>query len=286
MKKINYIKITLDLLMAITFVLLMNPRVLNGLPFHEIAGLAIGVAVLTHILLNFRWVKKVTLKIVDKNLPGKTRFSYFLNLMLLISMSAIIVTGILISRVVFPNLSGGENHGIRGLHNLASYLTLGLVGVHVGVHWQWVMSVLKKIFLLKGRKPQKGAIVATVIALGILIGGYQLSASKFSTSTARFNEEQRSFPGNDQGFNQTEDNGQAALPNSTNQGNNEDKNTAFQNREFGERHGRGGEFREGHGGQSPFSVILFYFIILAIIIVPTYFLEKRLLRKKRKLVDQ
>jgi hypothetical protein len=33
MKK-NDTKIVLDLMMAITFVLLMNPRVLNGLPFH------------------------------------------------------------------------------------------------------------------------------------------------------------------------------------------------------------------------------------------------------------
>lgn len=48
MKK-KYTKIVLDLLMAITFVLLMNPRVLDGLQFHEIAGLIIGVAILVHI---------------------------------------------------------------------------------------------------------------------------------------------------------------------------------------------------------------------------------------------
>lgn len=71
MKK-NDTKIVLDLMMAITFVLLMNPRVLNGLPFHEIAGLIIGVAILTHIGLNYRWVVNTTKKILDPNLPKKT----------------------------------------------------------------------------------------------------------------------------------------------------------------------------------------------------------------------
>ena len=52
--------------MALTFALLFNPRVLGGLTFHETAGLAIGAAILTHILLNYRWVKNVTLKIFDQ----------------------------------------------------------------------------------------------------------------------------------------------------------------------------------------------------------------------------
>jgi hypothetical protein len=45
--------------------------------------------------------------------------------------------------------------------------------------------------------------------------------------------------------------------------------------------GRGGH--EGHGGSSsPFLVILNYFGIWVVIIIPTYFLEKRILKNKRK----
>ncbi|OAO76476.1 hypothetical protein TAF16_2520 [Anoxybacillus flavithermus] len=54
MLKKNIVKIILDVSMAITFVLLMNPRVFNGLLFHEVAGLVIGVAVLVHIGLNYQ----------------------------------------------------------------------------------------------------------------------------------------------------------------------------------------------------------------------------------------
>lgn len=70
MKK-NYIKITLDLLLAITFVLLMKPRVFNGITFHEIAGVVIGVAILIHIGLNYQWVVNTTKKIFNSNFPKK-----------------------------------------------------------------------------------------------------------------------------------------------------------------------------------------------------------------------
>jgi hypothetical protein len=54
-----------------------------------------------------------------------------------------------------------------------------------------------------------------------------------------------------------------------------------------------GDFREGkfhgkdgHGGSSnPFLVVLNYFAIWAAIIIPTYYLEKRILRNKRKSRD-
>ena len=51
MKK-NWVKLILDIAMAIVFALLFNHRVVTGLNFHEIAGLAIGVLFIVHILLN------------------------------------------------------------------------------------------------------------------------------------------------------------------------------------------------------------------------------------------
>jgi hypothetical protein len=51
---------------------------------------------------------------------------------------------------------------------------------------------------------------------------------------------------------------------------------------------REGKFhgKDGHGGSSnPFLVVLNYFAIWAAIIIPTYYLEKRILRNKRKSRD-
>lgn len=70
MKKITYVKFAIDILMAVTFVLFFNKQVLGGLTFHEIAGLAIAAIFFTHVL-NWQWVKKVTVNLSTANYPLK-----------------------------------------------------------------------------------------------------------------------------------------------------------------------------------------------------------------------
>jgi hypothetical protein len=248
-------------MMAITFVLLMEPRVLNGLPFHEIAGLVIGVAILVHIGLNYRWVINTTKKIFDPKLPKKTRFSFLLNLLLLISMATVIITGILISRVVLPSLAIQGNHSIRGIHSFSADATLALVGLHVGVHWQWVMGICKKAFKTKEGKIRKGVIASIVLSLAILGGGIQWFASTSSPSKGDFNPKQMQQSGQ-----------------SINNGNTGNSTNPHQGPPNGDFHGKDGQ----GGSSSPFLVVLNYFAIWAAIIIPTYYIEKRILRKKRK----
>ncbi|MDP4085538.1 MAG: DUF4405 domain-containing protein [Bacillota bacterium] len=263
MKK-NYTKIVLDLMMAITFVLLMNPRVLNGLPFHEIAGLVIGIAVLVHIGLNFQWVIHTTKKIFNPKLPKKTRFSYLLNVLLLLFMAMVIITGILISKVVFPNLAVQGNHSIRGLHSFSADATLALEGLHIGVHWQWIMSICKRTFKTKEGKFRNGVIASVVLSLAILAGGIQ-----WFSSTATFNQG---------GFDKKQVQQSSDQPPFNKGGNTGNTTNTFQGPPNGDFHGKG-----GHGGKSnPWMVVLNYFAIWAVIIIPTYYIEKRILRNRRK----
>ncbi|WP_405079962.1 DUF4405 domain-containing protein [Paenibacillus chitinolyticus] len=179
MKKITLVKLTLDLVMAVTMVLLFNKRVLGGLTFHEIAGLAISFAFLTHILLNLQWVKKVTLRILDRSLPGKTRFGYLLNVLLLVTMTFIIVSGILISEVVFRGIHLGEGRWFKMAHISISYLVLVLIGVHVGMHWQWVIQVTSRMFPRRVRG-KAGAAAAKIAAAAIVaFGAYEMYATNF-----------------------------------------------------------------------------------------------------------
>lgn len=270
--KKNYTKIILDLMMAVTFVLLMNPRVLNGLPFHEIAGLVIGVAVLTHIGLNYRWVSNTTKKIFDPKLPKKARFSLLLNVLLLIFMAAVIVTGILISRVVLPSLAIQGNHTIRGIHSFSADATLAIVGLHVGVHWQWIMSVSKKAFKTKEGRLRNGVIASVALSLALLAGGLQWYSSTATSNVGEFKP--RPELQNGQTFNNVNSTATADVTNIRQQPPKGDF--------------REGKFRgkEGHGRKSnTFLVILTYFAIWAAIIIPTYYVEKRILRKKRKSTD-
>jgi cytochrome b561 len=265
--KKNYTKIVLDLMMAVTFVLLMEPRALNGLPFHEIAGLVIGLAILIHIGLNYRWVFNTTKKIFDPELPKKTKFSYLLNILLLISMVAVILSGIFISRIVFPNLAFQGGHWIRGLHSFSADTTLAFVGIHIGVHWQWVMGICKRAFKSKEGKLRKGVIASVVLSLAILAGGIQWFASTATTSKGDFNPK----------LMQQNDEGRPFMKRNNGQIHQGPPNGDFREGEF---HGK-----DRHGSSSPFLIVLNYFAIWAAIIIPTFYLEKRILRNKRKSED-
>lgn len=178
-KRMLYVKFGLDLVMALTFVLFFNKQVLGGLAFHEIAGVAMGGAILTHILLNWRWVAKVTVKLLDRKLPFRTRLSYVLNLLLLASMGLVIVSGLFISRVVFPNLRFGNESWFKMAHMSVSYLVLILVAVHIGLHWKWVVGVFHQIIHYRIKKPVLGVLAKVAVAFLLVFGGYQMYVSNF-----------------------------------------------------------------------------------------------------------
>ncbi|MDF2935755.1 MAG: hypothetical protein K0Q90_1128, partial [Paenibacillaceae bacterium] len=178
-KKKNMVKLVLDVAMGITFALLFNKRVLGGLAFHEIAGIAIGFAVLVHILLNVKFVQKITLRIFDRSLPHRTRFSYLLNVLLLLGMGFIIVSGLFISKVVFPNLRVGNENWFKMSHMAVSYSTLVLIGIHIGLHWHWVITMLQKILPLHMPKMLARALMLVLAALVLVYGGYQMYSTQF-----------------------------------------------------------------------------------------------------------
>src|SRR5665647_1889456 len=102
-------KIALDLIMSVLFVILLFAYD-TGLAFHEIAGLSILVLFTAHMILNWAWVKGVTKNLFSKKIKRKSKLLYALNTLLLIAASIIIVTGIMISRVVFDfGLNGGSS---------------------------------------------------------------------------------------------------------------------------------------------------------------------------------
>jgi len=181
MKKLNYLKIGLDILIAITFVLLFNDRVLGGLAFHEIAGIAIGGAILIHILLNWKWVIKITTRVFNRSLPGKTRLGYLLNILLLLGMAFIILSGIFISRIVFPNIDIANQRWFSGTHRSVSFVTLAIAGVHVGLHWKWIVLTLQKIFHIKRAPFGKfsGAVSMIITLLFLGFGWTQVTQTDF-----------------------------------------------------------------------------------------------------------
>lgn len=151
--KINTTKLNLflDIGLALAFVVELE-RHFTGLRNHELIGVAIGVALITHIVLHWKWVWNIT-KTFFRNLFHSSRFSYVLNAALLVDMAVIIVTGILISETLGLNLGVARDAQMtfKSLHVLASNFSLMLVGTHVAIHWKWILSNSKKyLFRIPG----------------------------------------------------------------------------------------------------------------------------------------
>ncbi len=144
----NKLKLILNILLTIVMLLLMDPRSFYGLGFHEWAGLFIGLFFILHKALNWTWIKKVTVCFFRSS-PGRARLNYILDVLLLAGMVLMILSGIAIARTInfsWLNL-GGSRIFWRVMHISSSYITLALFGIHLGLHWRWVLQRfnLKKV---------------------------------------------------------------------------------------------------------------------------------------------
>jgi len=145
-RRINPIKINymVDLAIFVAFLAALDYRS-TGLTIHEWLGIAIGAAIVTHLLLHWQWLAVTTRRFFSK-LPRQARINYLLNSLLFVSMTVLIFSGLLISKSALPAL--GINlavaRGWRSLHVLASDAILIVVGLHIALHWRWIVSSTKR----------------------------------------------------------------------------------------------------------------------------------------------
>lgn len=117
----------------------------TGMAIHEWLGLAFSAGLVTHLLLHWQWAVETTKRIFSK-LPGKTRINYALNILLFVAFTLIAFTGIMISKEALPllglTLAGG--HAWTGVHKLAADAAVVLIGLHVALHWQWIVDSVRR----------------------------------------------------------------------------------------------------------------------------------------------
>ena len=176
MKK-NIIKIALDIVMFVVLTLLYNSHV-AAISFHEIAGLAICGLFIIHCLLNLKWIAGVSKRLFCKTVLLKTRIGYVVDLLLVVTFVFLVISGIQTSQFLFP--VGSHESAWRGIHHFCGAVSIILVGVHLGLHWGFVLGMLKKAVRIKS------AAIRKTIAIGLLVcvlsfGAYNIAASSFTS---------------------------------------------------------------------------------------------------------
>lgn len=198
----NKFKLWFDAAMLITLCLLYNSHA-TGLAFHEITGLVLGGAVIFHVLFNMDWVIGISKKIFSKGLNWKTRFSYVLNIILLIDMCFIVLSGLLISKIVTPNFRIFTSVNWFPIHIFSTTLGLVIVGVHIGLHWNWIKQMgsrvpkLANLFSFNKPLPKVVSLIILLIGTAVLFGQVSkmvsIAPAIFSNSVISHEQDERDF---------------------------------------------------------------------------------------------
>lgn len=163
MKKSN-IRIFINIIMTIAFICLMNTNI-TGLLFHKILGMIISLIIVVHLFVNFKDIKKFTLKLFDKNFKINTKIAYACNIILGIFLLCTIFTGKLIS---IPNVENIRSFTI--LHKVSAVFTFIGISIHIGLHYHKIMRGFKSMLKVKGTSKVRTITLRILLILVIFLG--------------------------------------------------------------------------------------------------------------------
>jgi hypothetical protein len=92
------------------------------------------------------------------------------NLLLVLAMATLVITGLLHSRTVlaFLHLPGGMM--LRHIHTTAAYWCLPLIGVHIGLNWGVILNAFRKMAKINGEIRTR-KIIMRVLAFALAAFG-------------------------------------------------------------------------------------------------------------------
>ena len=166
MKPKAVFKIGIDVLMTLGLLFLMGYQFWGDVA-HEWAGAVMFLLFILHHILNAGWYKSL---FRGKATPFRV-FQTVIDLLVLLSMIGLMVSGIMLSNHVFAflNIHGGMSFA-RLLHMAASHWGFVLMALHLGLHRNMFMGISGKA--LKLRQPSRvRRILLPIPGTGIAIYG-------------------------------------------------------------------------------------------------------------------
>ena len=135
----------LDAILLISFVIVMLPNT-TGVALHEWISYLFLFPFLLHLLFHWTWIVKIPNRLY-RSLTGDVGFNIVIDGLLYLTMVFAIVSGILASEVSLRALGFDftPDPFWSVTHHKFSNLLFPLVGVHLAMHWEWIIRVAKQI---------------------------------------------------------------------------------------------------------------------------------------------
>lgn len=135
----------LDVAIAAAFLVASNPP-LTGPGTHEWLGVSLAVAAVTHVLFHRNWVGRVTHLVFGRAARG-SRVNLVVDVWLFVALTTTVLSGLLISTHLLASLGFATTPRPwwREIHSLGANALLVGMGVHVGLHWDWLAVHLRRL---------------------------------------------------------------------------------------------------------------------------------------------
>lgn len=131
-------KLIVDILMLILMILEFSRGFMLPI-FHEIIGIVLFVLVIIHLILNKNYIKNISKMKSDVS----SIFMFIINISFFITFILSIVFGILSSQDLLKFLNV-HNVEIISLHKVFSYISLIILGFHLGINFNVMFGKLLK----------------------------------------------------------------------------------------------------------------------------------------------
>ena len=133
----------LDITLLLIFALLEEP-VTTGLWGHEWISIGFAGLLALHLLVNWRWIAHALRRY--RIAARRLRVNTWLNGALYVTMVFTIFSGFVISRFVLPafGLNPNDLRAWAKLHTIVASVTLVIVGLHVALNWDWIVSAVRR----------------------------------------------------------------------------------------------------------------------------------------------
>ncbi|MEA4973321.1 MAG: DUF4405 domain-containing protein [Candidatus Metalachnospira sp.] len=281
MKNKRMFKIILDIIMLVLLVLMFKKNAIS-MSFHEIGGLALICLFAIHNLINAKWLKAVFGKFFGKGINSRTRIVAIVDLLLAIDFILIGISGVFISKAVFDfSVMGGS---WKTIHYFCAAVSIVLMGVHLGLHWDFIKNAFGKLRYGKAAKVVGSVFLIAAIANGVY-GTVSTSFTRWLAMPFSVNAEVENVEGEETGQ-QAKISDESGGENSIDSVTSATTSTSESNNNRGNGRGIGGGIHQNVGGISAsniFSTISSYLSIIVLFAFITVLLSNLIIGMRRRI---
>lgn len=173
MKPTIKIKVLVDVIMTALLLVLMAYHI-TGNKVHEWLGVLLFFLFLLHQVFNWKWYKSV----FKGNYTAVRSVHTAVNILLMVDMLVMIISGVMLSRDVFYSLNISAGTIGRKLHMVAGAWGFLLVSVHLGLHGSMLIGVAKKLTKTPENRSIYSALTSRTVAVVLSAYGIYAFISK------------------------------------------------------------------------------------------------------------